>query len=329
MNAIDIFSAGAHTAMSGVKLSFSEADLEATVSAYDPALHEAPIVVGHPKHDAPAYGWVRTLVRDGATLRAVPDQIDPAFAELVAAGRYKKISASFYHPDAEANPAPGTYYLRHVGFLGAQPPAVKGLRDAQFGEEEAGVVTLEFADPHPPEEPMDKPSNTPPKREPLKPDAVDFAEREAALAARQAKLDAREKALAEQEASARRRAHVEFAERLITEGRLLPKDRDGLIEFLAAQPAETAIEFGEGDSAFKGAALDWLTGFLSTLPQQVDFAERAAPEQGSPSSKGRFAAPAEAQVDPERLALHGRALAYQEAHPGVSYADAVLTVQGA
>ena len=36
------------------------------------------------------------------------------------------------------------YYLRHVGFLGAQPPAVKGLRPIELAEGEEGVV--EFAD---------------------------------------------------------------------------------------------------------------------------------------------------------------------------------------
>ena len=129
--------------MSGAALSFSETDLAATAAAYDPAKHEAPIVVGHPRNDGPAYGWVRSLsFADG--LNAEPQQVDPAFAEMVNRGAFKKISASFYSPDSPSNPVPGVYYLRHVGFLGAQPPAVKGLRDASFAEKEEGVI--EFAD---------------------------------------------------------------------------------------------------------------------------------------------------------------------------------------
>ena len=140
---IQIFKAGKHTAMSGAALSFSEGDLKASAAAYDPAKHEAPIVVGHPTHDAPAYGWVKSLsFADG--LEAVHQQVDPAFAEMVDRGAFKKISASFYTPDSPSNPVPGVYYLRHVGFLGAQPPAVKGLRSPEFAEKEAGVV--EFAD---------------------------------------------------------------------------------------------------------------------------------------------------------------------------------------
>lgn len=145
MKTINIFKPGAHTSMEGSRLSFSEADLSAAAAAYDPNLHEAPLVVGHPQHNLPAYGWVSGLSFSEETgLEAEPNQVDESFSEMVNAGRFKKISASFYTPDSPSNPVPGTYYLRHVGFLGAMPPAVKGLRDAAFSEEEEGVV--EFHD---------------------------------------------------------------------------------------------------------------------------------------------------------------------------------------
>ncbi len=141
---IQIFKPGRHTAMSGAVLDFSESDLRACAAAYDPARHEAPLVVGHPRHDAPAYGWVKALSFADGALDAAPDQVDAAFAEMVSGGRFKKISASFYTPDSPQNPVPGVYYLRHVGFLGAQPPAVKGLRTPEFADAEEGVI--EFAD---------------------------------------------------------------------------------------------------------------------------------------------------------------------------------------
>lgn len=143
-NPLHIFKPGRQTAMSGVTLEFSESDLAASARAYNPAKHEAPIVIGHPRHDAPAYGWVKSLTAGADGLSAEPHQVDTAFAELVAAGRYKKISASFYLPGASNNPVPGVYYLRHVGFLGAQPPAVKGLKQAEFADAEDGIV--EFGD---------------------------------------------------------------------------------------------------------------------------------------------------------------------------------------
>lgn len=143
MKPFELFRVGKHTSASGSTLAFGESDLQAAVAAYDPALHEAPIVVGHPKDNHPAYGWIKSLSFADGTLVAEPAQVDADFAEMVAAGRFKKRSASFYTPDSPSNPKPGTYYLRHVGFLGAQPPAVKGLRDVSFSEDD-GVV--EFVD---------------------------------------------------------------------------------------------------------------------------------------------------------------------------------------
>jgi len=141
---LQIFRAGRHRAMSGVEIEFSADDLAASAAAYDPALHEAPLVVGHPTLDAPAYGWVGALSARDGSLEASPRQVDQAFAELVRGGKFKKVSPAFYPPDHADNPKPGIYYLRHVGFLGAQPPAVKGLRPIEFADDVDGVVV--FAD---------------------------------------------------------------------------------------------------------------------------------------------------------------------------------------
>lgn len=143
---IHIFRAGSHTAMQGQTIAFDEADLAASAAAYDPTKHEAPIVVGHPTADAPAFGWVQSLAAEGRDLNAMPRQVDPAFAEAVSKGRFKKVSASFYQPDSPHNPVPGVYYLRHVGFLGAQPPAVKGLNPVQFADDGGDCVSFEFAE---------------------------------------------------------------------------------------------------------------------------------------------------------------------------------------
>ncbi len=132
LKTIAIFRTGTHTAMNGETLDFTATDLAAMVAAYDVGRHEAPLVVGHPATNAPAYGWVKNVLLDGEVLYAEIHQVDPGFAEMVNAGRFKKISASFYIPESPNNPHPGVYSLRHVGFLGAQPPAIKGLPDAVF-----------------------------------------------------------------------------------------------------------------------------------------------------------------------------------------------------
>lgn len=140
MKKFEIFKPGRHTASSGATLDFSEDQLKAAVDAYDPALHEAPIVVGHPRDNGPAYGWIKSLSFADGAIVAEPQQLDAEFAEMVSAGRFKKRSASWYLPDSPNNPKPGTLYLRHVGFLGAQPPAVKGLKEVAFSDAEEGVV---------------------------------------------------------------------------------------------------------------------------------------------------------------------------------------------
>ncbi|MDO5289337.1 MAG: peptidase [Pseudomonadota bacterium] len=144
---IHIFRPGRWVAMSGEVISFTEADLAATAAAYDPAKHRAPIVKGHPATDDPAQGWVQALSAGPRGLFAAPAQVDAAFAEEVRAGRYATVSARFYRPDSPANPVPGTWYLRHLGFLGAQVPGVKGLDapalDPAFAEDADSVCFTE------------------------------------------------------------------------------------------------------------------------------------------------------------------------------------------
>lgn len=144
MQLIEIFRAGKRTDANGNVVEITTADLQQAVNAYDVNFHESPAVIGHPQHNAPAYGWVKRLELDGDVLKAEFDQIDPEFAEMVEKGRFKKVSSSFYLADSPNNPRPGNLYLRHVGFLGAMPPAVKGLRNPEFADNEQGVV--DFAD---------------------------------------------------------------------------------------------------------------------------------------------------------------------------------------
>lgn len=134
MPEIEIFRAGRHTAANGTTLTFSQTDLEQIASGYNPEYHEAPIVLGHPADNAPAYGWVKGLRVAGDRLLAQLGDLSQNFVEAVRNKLYRKVSASFYPPESPANPNPGQYSLRHLGFLGAQPPAVKGLKPFNLSE---------------------------------------------------------------------------------------------------------------------------------------------------------------------------------------------------
>lgn len=145
---IEVFRPGTFMPMSGEAITFSADDLRTLAAAYDNAASPAPIVVGHPTTDAPAYGWANSFAYDevGGRLTAEIGEIEPAFSDAVGAGRYKKISLSLFSPTASNNPKPGQWYPKHIGFLGAAAPAVSGLKPVAFSGDDAGIVTFEFAD---------------------------------------------------------------------------------------------------------------------------------------------------------------------------------------
>jgi hypothetical protein len=324
---IHLFVPGQHTSMAGDDLQFGEADLQASAAAYDPVKHEAPLVIGHPKHDAPAYGWVQSVQFADDGLTAIPHQINPDFAELHESGAFKKVSASFYHPNAKSNPVPGVYYLRHIGFLGAMPPAIKGLREPQFSETEtdADFITVEFSEPEqPPEE-----------------DNTVTPEEAAALEAQNKKLAAdlaaRDKLLADERAAhakeAADRAHadnVSFAEKLATDTRI-GKDDVPLVASVLTQlqqpsgDVDKPVEFGEGDESLPMHQV--LTDWLAKLPERVEFGEHATKDkaaQDDDADDGETIEYAEG-TDPEAIALDKKIRAYMKKH-GVDYrtaADAV------
>lgn len=328
MQAIEIFKIGKHTATNGQTLPFDEAMLSAAVKGYDPSLHEAPVVIGHPKDNHPAFGWIDHLeLTDDGVVLAHPKQVDAEFADLVEQGKYKKRSASWYLPDSPNNPKPGTLYLRHVGFLGAMPPALKGLKDVQFNETEQGVV--EFGDMSPwtlsniagifrrlrekmiAKEGVEEADNTIPNyaiedlaqeadrlrqerdaalvnpipnfSENTKQDSTMTPEQIAALQAENAALKAKAVNFSESETAIKQRELL-LAKReiglqvddLIKQGKVLPAQKVGLIEFMASLDGDTlTVEFGEGDKAQKVSPRKFMTDFLASMPKIIDFSEHS------------------------------------------------------
>lgn len=123
MPLIEIFKTGKHTDSSGQEKEWTEADIEAIIQKYNNQKeHQAPVVIGHPHTDSPAYGWVEALKRDGNKLLAEIKPTVQEFVDWVRQGLYKKVSIALY-PDM---------MLRHIGFLGATPPAIKGLKPPEF-----------------------------------------------------------------------------------------------------------------------------------------------------------------------------------------------------
>ena len=150
---VNIFKAGLQTAESGMSREFTLSELDEIVSSYDPLAHEAPIRIGHEDNDkVPAWGWVKGLIRKGEDLYAKID-FSPLAKDFIKNGLYRKVSASFYSPASKINPHPGKWSLRHVALLGAQPPAVKGLKG--FAYEESTGECWSFSSELKPEEVYD------------------------------------------------------------------------------------------------------------------------------------------------------------------------------
>lgn len=277
MEPIHFFRAGVHTDLNGKEVSFCGADLETVTHNYNPATHEAPLVVGHPAINGPAYGWVKSVEARPDGLYAVPSDVQPEFAELVRSGAYKKVSGSFYVPGAKNNPSPGGYYLRHIGFLGAAAPAVKGLKPVSFSADT---------------------------------DALDF--QESTLDLREHRLAVWEAALAARELNALRGNDAEFVDSVIRQGRL-PIGLKDMAVALFAELGDNVVQFGEGNDREASTPRKLLRDMLSHLPLPVVLEELSGGPL-PPEDAREFAAPEGYGVDPGSLELYREVLAYQKEH---------------
>jgi hypothetical protein len=255
MNTLDleVFRAGDY----GERGVWQEAALDQLARDYDPTLHEAPVTVDHAQ-SGPALGWVESLRRLGGVLVARLRDLDPGFADLIRRGAYKKRSVEIYPALRET----GRPYLRAVSFLGACPPAVKGLADVVFAEGTGEPLRVAFA-------PAD---------------------------------EAEERGEPPWEA---------LQQRLMAAGRWLPSwEEMGLRAFWS--------ELTGGDQR------EWFERFLDSLPPAVP--TRALGDLPTGSFADEDSLPAStprAEVSATSVALHRRAVAFRETHPGVSYAEAL------
>ncbi|UIJ46910.1 hypothetical protein LZK98_08200 [Sphingomonas cannabina] len=307
---IKILKPGTFTDIHGKTVTFGAAELAEIVESYDAASDPAPLVIGHPKTDDPAWGWAGALELQGDTIVAMGTDVEPAFAETVRAKRYRKISPSFYPPKHPANPKPGKWYLKHIGFLGAAAPAIKGLGTVSFSDaDDGGAITLDFAE-----------ENT-------MPDEQALAEREAALAAREQEIRDKEAAFAQRETQARHDEHVAFAEALIADVKLAPAAKDKVVGLLDQLAVLDVVAFGEGDSAVELAPVDAFKSLFDGAQPIVALGEAAKSEGDDTAAAVSFAAPAGYSFDTGAAQLAVRAQQIQAAEPSLSYWQAFKRAQ--
>ena len=323
----EVFRCGTHRDHSGTPRTITEADIDRAIKAYVPGT--APIVVGHPSLNAPAWGWVEAFRRRGSSLYARCSRVASAFTDAVREGRYKNRSISFN--------SDGTF--RHIGFLGAAPPAVKGMAEIQFAE--GDIITMDFneplqagapgpapaepAAPAPAEASAPAAAETAAVAEDAQADAADAAEPEkpeaeakadpaiekakadldaagdtvAELTRRVADLEAR---LASEQAKARGAEFAAYADELVLSGRLKAGCRQKLLDALEDMAG------GKDGASFAAPFNDRLTRFKdflnAALPEKrVDFAAFCPPERAAaPADSAALAEAAMKLMDEEASA---------------------------
>lgn len=266
---VEIFKVGQHPGKGDLAaVTFTTADLDQLVANLDPA-QPVPHVITHQELYSPfAYGQVVELKREGDSLLARSDKINPQFEALVRAG-------NLYNRSIRILQTNKGYELGHVAWLGAEPPAVAGLAPVEFAAQTASTDFMLTTGG------VGMPEITPADLEAVKAQAkqeaetalkADFAKREAAL---QAEL------LAERQGVARK-AWESTVQLAIQEGRLSPAQAEGMADFALSLP-QTVLEFskGEGKETVKTATQQWFADFVAKLPKQVAMAKDAKSSAGT------------------------------------------------
>ena len=129
------------------KEGITERLIDELIETYNPEKFEVPNVLGHPpfKDQTPAYGWVKKLFKRGKDLIQRASLL-PELVEMIKKGMFKKRSIAWYLPKHPSNPYPGKNTLAHVGWLGAVPPAIKGMPNAKLSEDIKDLKIVEFSE---------------------------------------------------------------------------------------------------------------------------------------------------------------------------------------
>lgn len=284
---IEIFRSGEHTDSSGKSRSFSDSDLEKISNKYNESVSgdsslEAPLVKGHPRSDEPAFGWVEKLSRKGKRLLAKLKDVSPELNSEIRKGMFKKVSMAIY-PDN---------MLRHVGLLGAFPPAVKGLKNVEFNNSNDFIgFSEEF------NENADNFS-----------DIIEYSETiYSELISAKKKIDSLESELKDELFKNKREKYLEFAENIeINNSKILtPKYANELADILTnlslnnQEYSDKLINIFENIQPFD-------------LTSEIEFTEN--------NNDSKFSG----EIDSERLAIHTKALEMMNLDKSLNYEEAIL-----
>lgn len=300
------------------------ADLQATVAAFNPDMHRAPVVMGHPGNDqeAPSFGVLSGARVEGNSLYVKIKNLAQEAVDGVKGSRILNRSIAFWDRNHPSNPNPGTLSLRHLGLLGGAAPAIPNMAPLRFAADDGDVPGHIVAEGEPgapmiyaaadaaPQidvaelalqvaaiiKPAEVPAPTPEQKEFAVATEAELAERERIIAEREAAATAKENQFAADEANRlaaektqREADNTTFAAGLVTAGRFPAGHQQDLVSILNALPTETLTFSGD----VKEAPAVALKRILGAAAPVIKF------EQVSPTGEPIFSA----QDDDEAKAL--------------------------
>ncbi len=261
-----IFAGGFHTDSAGYKRD-GDKIIDRILETFSEEGDTVPAVYGHPKTDDPAHAWVKKIWEktvDGTRqLWAEFRDMSDSFVKNVKEKRFPNCSIAI-RPDMS---------IRHIGFLGGQGEAVKGMAQAEFAKNDINFSIINFSEPDPVPDPKKQTDN---KKEGNK--DMGFTEEQMDAAVKKAAKEATDLALEEGKKAGITAAKLEFAEQSAKAAR--QKRLDNNKAWLKS--------ISEGDNAFISPA---------QVKRIAEFSEKIADFETCEFSEG------EAKIDKTPLAV--------------------------
>ncbi|HUU97738.1 MAG TPA: hypothetical protein VM487_18540 [Phycisphaerae bacterium] len=260
-------------------------DVEKNFAA-EPAGEEVPVCFDH-EEKGESLGWVAGVKAAGKKLVCKLRNVSQKLCDAVNSRKFPNRSVRLERKED------GTWRLRHLSFLGAKPPAVKGMGWVCLGDN-GGTQFIDVAfedvvlDSEGPETEITMPEQTQEQSHTVTladmsaQYEAEVKDLEAKLSAQMAEMEAKEARLAELEAERvklaardREREIASFADGQLAKGQWAPAfDKMGIRTFMAQLDAAGEGDVELADPAQAGKTTKslgaWFKGFMEKLPKIVD-----------------------------------------------------------
>ena len=230
-----VFKTGEHKDSNGNVKFWTKDDLDKICYQFQNVHHNVPVCVGHPKTNSPAYGWIEDVKRVGENLYCSFKDIREEFKNALKQGLFKNRSISL---DKDLN-------IRHIAFLGAQAPAIKGLEEFCFSDcDPNDLYVYCFTDV------QDKEVN------------VEEKNLNELLKAKDEEISTLRKQIEETQKAQKIKEFQDFAQTAIENGKILPKHKECIVNILSVCDGAENFSFSDKQDV---SAVEAVKDFVNSL----------------------------------------------------------------